>query len=291
MNQDSHDLSNSGAISILVINKVPYLPEIAIQSIRRLTQMKIYVGYMNPEDVVEVSTFENIEFVNLSETAKSFGLEPNKSYQSYASEDFFKLVQLKWSLFEVILENKNIDYLIYTDIDVAWLDNPIPFLEGIFAAHPEVNVCIQDASLRNTEKSLCMGFLALKNSTPVKSLILDCQIMHSKGLADNPRLGDDGVITEYYSKLANRSTFWLLPQISFPIGIMSNLYLDRAPFRALVPGIPYIFHANYLVGHQRKALMMIYALRQFNINIGISLRFLPKLYLRKTLLPLVRLFA
>ena len=100
--------------------------------------------------------------------------------------------------------------------------------------------------------------------------------------------GDDWVISELYSRSDSKNQFWLLPQMSFPVGLMANTFLDRSIFSGLVPPNPYIFHANYLVGSQRKALMMANMLRVFNnvnsISVGDNLR----IKIRKYLVPIKR---
>lgn len=284
---------NSGTqavIALLIVNKVPNLPEIAIQSLRLNAKSVILVGYLRENDVSHLRKFENLQFINLSNEAQLLGIAPLGDYQDYNSQDFFGLVQLKWVLFEKIFDNYVFDFLIYSDLDVVWLESPESYLNSIFQQYPHVSVCIQDATVRTSYKSLCMGFVTFKNDVTSRSIIKSCKEQHSRELAQNPYSGDDGVITDYYNQSKDMNSFCLLPQASFPIGLFSSLYLDKSPYLGLRPTNPFIFHANYLVGTKRKAVMMLFALSLKKIKVVAPFELYFNLKTRLFLVPLKKMF-
>ena len=278
------------AVALLIVNKVEKLPSIAIDSIRKVCNAPIYVGYTNYSDVASLSEFSNLYLVDLSSHLAEIDLPHSSGYLDYNNPDFYQLVQLKWHLFEKLFNNqvKDCDFLVYSDFDVCWIEDPLHFLKEIFEKNSEVQVCVQDASAKLAQKSLCMGLVAFRNSAESLTIINDGKTLHRHALESNPKSGDDWVISELYSRSDSKNQFWLLPQISFPVGLMANTFLDRTIFSGLVPPNPYIFHANYLVGSQRKALMMANMLRVFNNVNSISVGDTLRIKIRKYLLPVKR---
>jgi hypothetical protein len=176
-------------------------------------------------------------------------------------------------------------------LDVAWLESPENYLESIYRENPEIHVCIQDSTIRTSTKSLCMGFVSFRKSTESLNVINVCRAEHSKALVESSNSGDDGVVTNYFNLNNSKHLFFLLPQVSFPIGLLANTYLDRSPYLGLVPVNPFIFHANYLVGAKRKAIMMTYVMRRSGLNASVPLSLTAELFLRKLLLPVKKIIS
>lgn len=292
----SRSSSNSNtAICLLLINKIDTLPLLSIESIRNYSSNPIYIGYLDFKDVEDLSEISNIIFIDLSESAELLELsnDSSKGYSDYSSEYFFSLVQLKWQLFKEVLSDENIEYLVYTDADVLWLDKASDYVVSIFENNFDIHVCVQDATFKNSRRDLCMGFFAMRNSSETRALINECSELHKASLKTNSRIGDDEIISIYFAQEGNRKMFNLLPQMGFPVGSLINAYQDKSPFSGLVLGRPYIFHANYVVGVKRKALLMAHIGRKFG-QFGIrvlanhSVQILIELYVRKCFVPLKR---
>jgi hypothetical protein len=67
-----------------------------------------------------------------------------------------------------------------------------------------------------------------------------------------------------------------LPQTTFPVGRMLKLYKKNSVMPGLSSPIPFIFHANYVVGLQNKRLLLKlfinkYSIRDRKHNLGIRL--------------------
>jgi hypothetical protein len=112
-----------------------------------------------------------------------------------------------------------------------------------------------------------MGFVAFRMGAYFDQLMNNASRMHSEMLKTNRRTGDDDVITEIYTSQIFPKEIQLLPQMTFPVGNLLNLFSKRDEFPGLKPFAPYIFHANFVVGIRRKLLITKIA---FNLN-GIDL--------------------
>ena len=290
---DSNQSQTNWAVALLIINKVEKLPSLAIKSIRNVCDAPIFIGYTRIADVHSLSGIPNLHLVDLSSYLAEIELGDSSGYLDYNNQDFYQLVQLKWHLFEELLSIHipTCNFLVYSDFDVIWNENPEDFLRNIFLNNNEVEICVQDASAKIAKRSLCMGFIAFRNSNEALSIISSAKELHRSTLLENPRSGDDWVISQLYSESNLKNQFWLLPQLSFPVGLMANTFLDRSIFSGLVPPKPFIFHSNYLVGSERKALMMIHMLRVFGMENHISMKDFLKLICRKALVPIKRLLV
>lgn len=245
------------ALCFLIVNQIEDLPELAIQSALEKTDAPIFVGYLNIEDLSEIPKDPRISYIDLNSSALELGLEVKSTkYVSFDNNSFFSLVQLKWKLFQQILESDQIDYLVYIDLDVVIVKNFLTEFDRVYSSNSGVGVLVQHFTYSPAEPRLCMGIFAIRRDVFSENLISECSLNHFNGLSSNPRLGDDDVITDFYLQLEDKSQFILLPQQSFPVGNLINLFLPFSALRGLRPEMPYIFHANFVVGNQKKVLLL-----------------------------------
>jgi hypothetical protein len=241
---------------MLVVNKIDRLPAISADSILNVCDSNIVIGYVNVNDIADIPQNSRITYINLKAEFEDLEIEdlPNK-YVSFDSDSFFKLVRLKWVLFEKVFENFEFDFLVYSDLDVIWLKNPIEEFAKSFTAYPDTLALVQDFTTKPSSPNLCMGIFVLKNHSSSLRLVEDCKILHLEMAKKSPRIGDDDVITSYYKRL-NGITIRLLPQISFPVGNLLKAFTKRDVFPGLKPESPYIFHANFVVGNLKKIMVL-----------------------------------
>ena len=245
------------ALCFLIVNQIEDLPKLAIQSALEKTDAPIFIGYLNMEDLREIPKDPRISFIDLNGSAIELGLEVESTkYVSFDNNSFFSLVQLKWKLFQQILESDQVDYLVYIDLDVVIVKNFLKEFDRVYSANSKVEVLVQHFTYSPAEPRLCMGIFAIRRSAFSENLISECSLSHFNGLLSNPRLGDDDVITDFYLHLENKSQFLLLPQQSFPVGNLINLFLPFGALRGLRPELPFIFHANFVVGNSKKVLLL-----------------------------------
>ena len=120
---------------------------------------------------------------------------------------------------------------------------------------------------------LCMGFVSFRMGTYFDQLVNTAASLHAQMLKTNPRTGDDDVITEIYNRDGFPSEIQLLPQTTFPVGNLLNLFSKHDEFPGLQPFTPYIFHANFVVGIRKKLLIAKIAFKLHGLRLNsISLR-------------------
>ena len=249
-------LKSEPVIAILIVNKIEILPTVCIQSILEVTSNNIIIGYVDKADIGSLPEDPRIAYLDLKDEYNELVINANgNNYISFENPEFFKLVKLKWKLFEKIFLNFECSFLVYTDIDVIWVKNPIVELQGAFERNLDIIAYVQDYTTQLSVPRLCMGFFAIKNCPESHNLIINCKNLHTEMSRQNTRTGDDDVITAYYEKYGNKF-IGLLPQTSFPVGNLLKAFSKRNVFPGLRLDVPYIFHANFVVGNFKKILIL-----------------------------------
>lgn len=264
--------------------------KLSIESTLLTTDSKIIVGYLSERDLLNLPQSSRISTLNLSSVAEEMGVPIYfTDYQSYTTEDFFKIVKLKWPLIEMILREHPLADIVYTDVDVIWLNNPIPELLKMKNVFPEMSIAIQNNSFSPSSIGLCMGFVFFVNSRATIKIVEKCRFEHIEMYNHNPKVGDDAVMTQVYITSKLDSQVKILSQATFPTGNLAVL----AGKNRIFPGISnpplYIFHANYVVGEKKKILLMFAAgNKEIRSKFPLQTRIFyhSKLSARKILVPL-----
>lgn len=243
----------TSAVCFLVINQIEKLPELAINSVLNRSDQNIVIGYISERDIANLPRDKRISYLNLLEASSDLGIDAgNQKYQTFDQDAFFSLVRLKWKMLELLMLRNQYDYLIYNDVDVYWIQNPSKILEDSFREMPHVEVLIQNFTINPSSPNLCMGFVAFRNSKSALELVKRCAQIHNEMLVDNPRTGDDDVISKFYLDSSFPQSILQLPQGLFPVGNFANLFSRKNIYPGLTPYKPYIFHANFVVGVKKK---------------------------------------
>lgn len=113
----------------------------------------------------------------------------------------------------------------------------------------------------------------------ITNFISEAESRHRKEILSNPKVGDDDIVTMLYSEKGFPDWFVELPQSTFPVGNMLNLYIRKSYFPGLSSPKPFIFHANYVVGLQNKRLMTRIFMRDnpplgLKVNLSLKWRFI-----------------
>ena len=271
----NHIEANSDTvICLLVVNQIKELPEIALRSILLSSNSRIVVGYIKPEDIASLPKSENIEYLKLDMTEIGIPLLDSTSYQysDWFSDNFFRIVQLKWVLIKKLL-NSGSGLVIYSDLDVVWLSDMASQVNAYFNSFEEVDAAFQSFTYDLGEPKLCMGFAAFKNTPRVRELVSESHQLHTSKLQENPRFGDDDAITLMYRKINYPSWIRELPQTSVAVGSSINLATSKSIFPGLAGLNPHLFHANFAVGVSNKRLLIRLAIprklrKQLEIPLG-----------------------
>ncbi|QLL22939.1 hypothetical protein DLE03_00800 [Actinobacteria bacterium IMCC25003] len=257
------------AVVFLVINQIQDLPVLAINSVIQNSNSPIFIGTVREQDQEGLPKDARITFIDLSADASELGIPVGTgNYESFEKDVFFSLVQLKWALFKHVSTISGCDFLIYNDIDVFWLRPVLPDLLEAFEKSPTTQMMIQHFTWVPGQPQLCMGFVVFRMGNYFDTLVNEASNLHALMLKTNPRSGDDDVITMLYRREHFPAEIQLLPQTTFPVGNLLNLFSKRDQFPGLQPFSPYIFHANFVVGLKKKLLITSVAYRQHNLDLS-----------------------
>ena len=255
-------MANSSVIGFLVVNRNSDLPYLSILSALKNSDSNICIGFIREVDIIGLPSSSRISFVKLDPEAVGIVAQEQK-YMDFSTVEFYKIVQLKWQLLEKLIQTKY-DYVFYSDFDVIWLKNPILEIIQSFKISDELHVMIQSFTTTPSEIRLCMGFVAFRNSQVSRDFLTAAKNLHSQLFLDNQRIGDDDVVTRIYRDANQPRWMRELPQATFPVGSLLNLFSKKNSFPGLSAPIPYIFHANYVVGLRNKRIIMYLILKRFS---------------------------
>ena len=254
-------------VVFLVVNKIKDLPNLAIGSCLKNSTSKVVIGYVSELDLLGIEPNPRLykHKINMENSTINYG---TGSYSEFGKLDFFYLVTFKWLLFRELFD-LGFELIIYSDLDVAWFGDATTEINSLFQKNANLDLAIQSATMAPTDSRLCMGFVAMRSSTRTEKLITVCHQNHLKSVLGGKMVGDDDVITEYY--VENEKPAWILelPQVSFPIGILMNAFIRDSAIPGLNLPVPFIFHANYVVGERNKRLLMRLALQKINPSLKI----------------------
>jgi hypothetical protein len=261
-------------VCLLVVNKIDDLPVIAVQSILEFSESDILIGYIDERDLHKLPKNSRISFVNLQSQDSQIrnGTNQPKYYSDWNDQNFYEIIKLKWELLIYAL-SLSYSFIIYSDIDVIWLSDAAQEIQATFEKRDYLNLQIQSFTYASSSPKLCMGFIALRSNEYSEQILLQAKKRHWADAKNNPRIGDDEIITLLYEELGYPYQFLELPQFRFPVGEGLNL-LKKSRFPGLSMPTPYIFHANYVVGLRNKRLLLRLALsrklrRKFKVRMSI----------------------
>jgi hypothetical protein len=216
------------------------------------SSLDIYIGYTRISDIQDLLINDRVHAVDLSSNFAT--QEVPVQYMDFSTSEFYRIVQLKWALFELLLPQ--FDFLIYSDIDVIWLRDAGTYVHEAFQECPELNFLVQGFTEKVGQELLCMGFAAMRNNPETIDFIKSCRKLHTDEYLSNKFIGDDDIVTSQYHYLSKPSWVRELPHMYFPVGRMLNLYSTEPIYPGLKAPEPYIFHLNYVVGLTNKRLML-----------------------------------
>jgi hypothetical protein len=174
-------------------------------------------------------------------------------YVNWNTDAFNILMSYRFRMLRVILaEGKKV---VVSDIDVAWLRNPLPYLSEVLRRYPWA--CQVEAKAE-FPPNFCLGFYAVRATPDTIELIeLNLTSMSARDvkpadqalfreiLIDNPR---------FLAKV------FALPESAFPSGLLYRSVAgedDSVPITGRTQ--PFIFHANWCVGLENKQRLLAHA--------------------------------
>ncbi len=200
----------------------------------------------------------------LDVVAKSFGAHPRileqlvevessdipVSYLEWDTPAFNRLMKYRFPALRAILAEGG--QVIYCDVDVIWLRNPLPYLSSVLDRY---TWACQTETFDEFPPHFCLGFFALSGRNQTLEII-DHHISRYQGddqKSDQMVFRD--ILLENPLYLAQ---IFPLPEGLFPIGLLYRSLDKRAeppvPMQATLE--PFIFHANWCVGLENKRRLL-----------------------------------
>lgn len=175
-------------------------------------------------------------------------------YVDYGTEAFIainwsKVRYLRWLL-------QRYDHVVYADVDVGWLADPLWYLESIARDFP---LAFQTEAVRRFPPVFCWGLVSAKRSAVTERLFDALLAAHAQRPPDSPTLDEQATC----DALIAADHDWLRQIYPLPEGLFLNglgyrsLIADRAP-AATMHGVlaPFTFHANWTIGLENKRSLM-----------------------------------
>jgi hypothetical protein len=231
------------------------LPEMAITSAYDRTGVDILLGYLEMNDLPSLRPDVRVTPLLLQNQFATDVDNLNSDYKDFSEDIFYEIVQYKWHLLEEAFK-LGYDYIIYSDTDVYWNQDPLPEILTVFQSREEVSIQIQSFTDLLSQPQLCMGFVALKKSEASSEFLSECKSRHKLHSHEIGRIGDDEIVTQFYADKNFPNSILELPQTTFPVGRMLKLYSITSKYPGLPSPVPFIFHANYVIGLRNKIILM-----------------------------------
>jgi hypothetical protein len=244
--------TNEEDVILLVVSKgLPDFIRNTLTSIRRCgATARICIALPQialAEVKVAASGFQNVQFVFLEEISAVDYSDMSK-YFDYGSKEFRRFMGSKWRAIRFLLES-GFARVIYTDVDVAWIRNPLPLIKQTLKCY---EIAIQTEGVETFPPDYCCGFMSFRDSEFVIGLLKQLEALQP----DTEAIGDQAV----FNRLVASSNDLLyrihgLSELLFANGLSAakTSVIDDV----LVANVrPMIFHANWTVGIENKHLLL-----------------------------------
>ena len=176
-----------------------------------------------------------------------------ETYSEFDSEAFIDICWRKVHFIRDLLHSHR--HVIYADLDIAWLRNPLPYLSQVAAHYP---MAFQTEALPCFPPVLCCGFASFLNSEATMKF-LDALIGSDLGRDRKEiRQSDQSACRQ----IIDGETSWLrdiflLPEALFLNGLGYKHLLGAVSCPMEGDLLPFLFHANWTVGIANKYKLLV----------------------------------
>lgn len=170
----------------------------------------------------------------------------------YGSLSFNDAMWMKVRLVRGLLDE--CDRVVFADLDVAWLRDPLPYLAAVLDRYP---IAFQTEAQGVFPPAVCAGFMAFRRSERAIAF-LDAMLAEDAARRRRGRRTGDQEVAQL---LVDGDPSWLadifcLPEALFPNGLGVPLLLPMAANADLTGRAdPFVLHANWVVGAEAKRRM------------------------------------
>jgi hypothetical protein len=201
----------------------------------------------------------NIRFICLDEICRadySWIVE----YHNFGSNGFAQFTASKWAAIRFLLKS-GFQRVTYTDVDVAWIRNPLPMLGQSLQIY---DVAIQTEGIDNFPPNYCTGFISIRNSRFALWLLDQVEKCQLDFMKTEPCVHDQMAFNRFMRGATARSANAIqrvfgLSERLFANGAMAEAIVARdSPLSTIVRARidPMIFHANWTIGTENKRKLL-----------------------------------
>jgi hypothetical protein len=240
-------------VCLLVIGDLGSVGKLSLSSLQEINPSRICVTSnpsgkkwllsITPECLMSKICFHD----SVAEKFEFKYLQEKSSYSEYRSKDFRILTLLKWDLLIASLENHpESKAVLFSDLDVYWMDDP-----DIFLSHLEASrslMFVQDDASELRPSWCCTGVMFWKNTQNSLVMLKKLREIHQERIEKGFLQDDEDTFNRYISEFPNSLEFERLPKEQFLVGRHFKVLL----FSGKATDTKYCFHANYLTGLNQK---------------------------------------
>lgn len=170
-------------------------------------------------------------------------------YLNYGTYGFNRLMRHRFPVLRRFLERGR--RLVYADVDVAWLRNPLPYLASVLETFPWA---CQTESYAAFPAPFCVGFFAVRPDSTCFDLI-DRHAARMQREDSDFKLTMQALFQQVVSETPPHLVkIFPLPEGLFPNGLLYRVLHEAEEDPVAMAGAlqPFIFHANWTVGLDSK---------------------------------------
>jgi hypothetical protein len=229
----------------------------AIQGILQvgIDPSQIFVGCPNNAlRSVESVTRPRSAQIQLISTQKLSEEVETERYSDFGSPSFNSI---SWK--KIFLVRQLIDihpHVIYADLDIFWIRNPLPYLTRVALAFP---MAFQTEGLPRFPPALCSGFASFARSERTIAFLDALIEFHASHVGNENRIDDQAAC----QRLIENDLTWLhdiywLPEALFLNGLGYRNLQHAGERPCIMEGelLPFLFHANWTIGFDNKRKLL-----------------------------------
>ena len=230
----------------------------AIEGILRtgVEASRIYVGCPNNalKSVSSVARLHSIQIRVVANQKLSEREATMEKYRSFGSSEFTDISWKKIFFVRQLLEHHA--HVVYADLDVSWIRNPLPYLTEIALVYP---MAFQTEGLPRFPPAVCCGFASFARSERTLAFLNALIEFHDSQAGSDHRLDDQAACQRLIEDDVTwlRDIYWL-PEALFLNGLgYRNLHsTGESPCPMEGELLPFLFHANWTIGLDNKRQLL-----------------------------------
>jgi len=173
-----------------------------------------------------------------------------RDYHDYGSEVFNHFTLARWAAIRFLLQ-RGFKRVTYTDVDVAWIRNPIPLLRAVLQVY---EVAVQTSAQEKFPPAYCTGFMSFRNSEFTLATLGELDMVNRDAVKRDPTKKDQAVFNLLVARSHDfEQKIFALSELLFASGLLAGAISAKALEGKVNP---IIFHANWTVGLANKRRLL-----------------------------------